>query len=56
MYANPIVKFQRIQSQTGSTALISAANTAAPRAVCKNDGNSCAFYKRMGWQAIARRH
>jgi hypothetical protein len=30
-------------TQTGSTGLISAANTAAPRAVCKNDGNLCAI-------------
>jgi hypothetical protein len=26
-------------TQTGSTGLISAANTAAPRAVCKDDGD-----------------
>src|SRR5262249_24345355 len=30
-------------TQTGSTGLISAANAAAPLAVCKNDGNFCAF-------------
>jgi len=30
-------------TQTGSTGLISAANSAAPLAVCKNDGNFCAF-------------
>src|SRR5262249_15340981 len=30
-------------TQTGSTGLISAANAAAPLAVCKNDGNFCTF-------------